>query len=587
MPKIIVSNKPVQGLNGQIGTEGQIHWLRHGVDTFTPSELHDIVLPAGTQGLMRRPNWEEYNFGGRSRFYGTAAWTANILIDEHLRGLRATIPAPTIVPTVTAVAGPGVTVQSRCYLRFLDYRGQRKGRLSAGVDVALANQQRQWTLLPTTSVDPSVSHIQGLVGDDGALPRVAWTRQLGAVTVTEALATGALGEAHSTDFVEIPLCSMHVPYHDRLAYSGHRDFPERVYLTDEGEMERFTGLLVQTSGEAVRGLFVQNDTLFYGSSTTIYRAQGYNPSDFTREIEKPDIGLICHQGTVNILKRTIVPATKGPQLFDGNWHPLGGDRQKEWVRELKNFRSDYEHAHGRYDPVTGVYRFGPVHHSQIGGGDVWTFWVLDGERLFPEIESGQFSANWANDRRFREDATSCVWTLPGGGEAKFVTGSKDGNLRLENVESNIDDDGDSDLKVMVVVPPPIGPDPGGGPYDGFTFQKAWNHIKHNVDPVNQIVATMQFRAGTENCHRRFDPDDEDTVAGTFLQEDGAEVEAPTRQHSILESCTGKYLAERISIPNADAGRDNSGGTKTAWRGWGGTYSPGIESLGFVTEESGG
>jgi hypothetical protein len=583
MPRIITSNKPITSTVSTLGCEGQLRWGRHGQDDFPLSALHSIPLPTGTQGVDRRPSWFAYNNGARGRFYGAGAWTANILIDEHLRCLREGIPAFTGVPAVVPAAGPGVTGTSICFLRPLDYLGQRKGRLSASVTVTLANQQRQWGPLPTTHPDPSVSYIEGLVSHDGGVPRVAWTRQLGVTTVTEGLATGELGEAHSNDFVAIPLCTFHVAYHDRKAASGHPQFPEVVYLSDEMELERHSGLILRTDGDTVKGLFVQNDTLYFGSPWRIYRANGYTISDFTREIDKPDIGLLGHHGIVNAFKRTILPTTKGFYLHDGAYHFITDDRQKEFVREAKLYRSDYENAQGIYDPVTDVYLFGPVRHSVISGGlgETWVKWVLDGERLFPELEAGEFSANWANDKRGRQDTTSVVFTLPSGGSPLLATGSRDGNLRQENVEDNLDDDQVFGGKETVIEPATFMPNPGGTELDGHTWHKAITYMECDRgydDPSYPVLWRVEFRAGGEHCQKRVSPDYVESNTGDFEELDGA-AEPNTSHPHVLEGVAGAAMSLRVIIHNGHM-------TKDKWRGCYVTYGPGVTTRGFISEEDG-
>lgn len=568
MPRIAVTVKPV----GSIGAESKL-WCWSAPNTTVPTEMS---LPTGTLGVSRRPSWAIYNQGGRSRMYGVGGWTANVLLDEQFRVLRQGIPAPTVVPTVAATTGPGPTGTAICYLRFKDRIGQRVSPMSApSASFALANQARAWSAIPTTCPDPSVDAIEGLVSMDGALARVAWERDLGVTTVTEAVATGALGEAAPDDFADMPAGRMNVIYNDSQWIAGNEKYPERIYKSALGEPERYEGTYLQTDGEPIVGAFVSNTNLFFGSRKRIYRATGFDETDLVRDIEKPDVGLVNHDGIAGAHGKVIVPTPLGIFLYAGEWIPLLNDRESEWQREYKLWRADYEDAEGFFDPVDNVYLFGPVEHSDWSG--LWVHWVLDCQRIFPELGATSITPCWANDVRTRKTTGHAVMVVPGSSQPVVMSGSSDGVMRFEN-ESDAyaydeDDDKDTYKKRITIEPASIMPDSGGGVQtDGCVFHLAWTYVECEYDEW-----TAEFRAGGEWARKAQDPDVSDVTPASLLVDDlgdgdTATAEPETRHPHVLEGCAGDVLALKLTVESP---------TRFRFWGWGGTCGLGVRSRGYV------
>jgi hypothetical protein len=572
MPRIIVSTVPNFGVGGLgIGAEGKLWWFP--VEASILSDFKNMKLPVGTQGADIRPSWATYNLGGRSRKYGVGAWTNPILVDENLRVLRQGIPAPAIVPTVVASAGPGPTGACVGYLRFRDKLGIRIGPLSAPSTLFnLSNQGRTWTLIPTTCVDPSVSHVEGLVSMDGALPRVVWQRELGVTTVVEALATGLLGEAAPDDFTDMPNGIINVIYHNAQWISRNEAYPERIYRSALDEPERYEGLYAQTDGEPIVGAFVSNDILFFGSRSRIYRLTGFTLEDTEREIEKPDIGMVNHHGVALAHGRAIIPSPSQIYLYDGTWHPILTGRTNEWREQYKAHQADYEAAFGIYDPAENIYLFGPVLHDDYNG--VYVYWVLDCEQLFPESNTtGAFDALWSVDARSRKDAGMAILTLPGSNQPRRVTGSCDGFLRTENEPLYAGDDGDDFGKTLIIEPAMVFPDPGGNRMDANTFHKLWYYM--SAPNAQSNPPQIEVRCGTEKAREK-DPDLLQGLAD-FLDyfdpqtgNDPQFEEAKSEDISILERCSGRGLSLKIKVTFP---------LDVTFRGYGGTYGPGIATRG--------
>ncbi len=579
MPKIISTSKPVLGSGGNIGSEGKLFLFTPKAPgaTYTANDFAEIAIPAGSQGADRRPGWAVYNQGGRSMSLGVGAWTSNILLDQHHRVLRQGIPPPRVVPTLTDPGGGSLQNVSIGYYRFVDLLGARAGPLSgpsAALDMSGGSGKRSWDNVPTTSQDPSVSHVQGLARVDGFTARVAWTRQLGAASpLIEEIATLALGEAAPTAFVDMPLGTMNLIYHDAQWVAGNEEHPERVFRSALGQPERWEGSYVQTDGEAVSGLFEANTNLFFGSRKKIYRAIGYEDLDIKRDIEKPDIGLLGHHGSASVHGRVIVPTSAGFFLYAGQWHYLMDDRQTEWQAQYLAYRSQYEAAQGFFDSGRNVYLFGPVQHTGIldeDGAALWTYWVIDCERLFPETEANIWTIAIANDAQTRKLIGHAVMFLPGSSALpELWAGDTEGYLYRGNQVQDDDDDGDSYTKRMVIEPSALMPAPGGTLYDGFTFHTSWIFLRSKTTPWD-----AEFRCGSEYARELFDTTHSETITPSVADSSGDIYEAEPQTPFVLEQSAGQAISLRISIgsPPAD---------EVEYNGWGGTYGPGIVTRGRV------
>lgn len=106
------------------------------------AHFNRIWFPSGVAAIRRRASMVKYG----NRQYLTGGYTANLVIDEHLRCSRQGILAPDIAPSVSV--GAGATDQI-AYLRYYDEVTQERSPLSTGTSVT-GNVTRAWTALPTT-----------------------------------------------------------------------------------------------------------------------------------------------------------------------------------------------------------------------------------------------------------------------------------------------------------------------------------------------------------------------------------------------------------------------------------------------------
>jgi hypothetical protein len=573
--RIITSNKTLEGAIGAIGCEGKLWRYKPELVTVLPEQLRQIALPSGTYGVNRRPSWTKYNFGRNSRLFGVGSWTSNLLLDQHMRAVRQGIPAPNVVPVLAAGAGTGLTNTSILYLRYKDSLGNRVGPLSAGSDpVALVNQNRVSSNIPTTCPDPSVDTIQGLMQVDGATPRVAWERQLGTGNVTENVQTLALLDAAPDDFTAMPLGTMNTLFHDVQVVAGNNLYPERAFFSATAELERHEGLYAQTDGEFITGLWCHGDFVFLNSHEKVYRVRGFTATDINRDVEKSDLGVINHDGIASFHKKVILPTTIGFQLYDGMWHHLMRDRQQEFAREYAAYRDLYEAAQGYYNPRRNAYIFGPVTHSRVDGGGL-VDWVIDGNSLIPEVQSSEFAVRIRNDRRIFQETTRAIFYLPQSGQAVQVSGDTNGMLRYEvrgGEEPTLE--GVAQVLPMVARPATFAPKQGGGQTDGYRFNRLWFHIERApAEGYTYAVASGVPKIGDQG------------VVPTDRLELSKEIESdvPPLGYEILQSDTPITLegasGEAISVEFR--------GMNHIFKGYGLTYGPGVKKKSRVPESGGG
>lgn len=595
MPILIATQMDISSAQGVVGNLGKLWWLRQGLISGTEgagapdipvpiANVYEMPLPTGTAGFRRRPCWGFFNLGTHSRNYGVGAWTANILVDEHFRTLRQGIPAPTIIPTMGSGGGSGLTANFIGYLRFRDSRGQRVGPLSAPSETfAAVDDDRKWDDIPTTCPDPSVDEIQGLVSADGALPRVAWTRQLGVTTVTEAVPTGLLEDAALTDFTAMPLLGFNVIYNSAQWGFGNQLHPERVFRSDTSEIERYSGVFIQSDGEPVLGGWIQNNAFFFASRKRIYRATSHTELDIEREIEKEDLGVIGHFGICQTRGRTIVPTPEGFKLHAGEWRDISGKRTTEFKKNYKAYRQDFEAAQGHFDQEEKVYTFGPVPHIDFPG--LWVDWVLNLQALFPE-DGGDGRADWSLDVRARKIETRATLTLPGSSEPTLVLGTCEGQAYIGNQEDDPGDFGDAYDKRLLIGPGTFQPDPGGFPEDAQEWHTSWNYMKSE-----DVDWTPEWRGGGEYAHVQdtagfSDPtpaslsfvETEEVISECIDGEETVQItrvtaEPRTLHHHILDNLAGSCLALLITVRLP---------IHVLWRGWGGTFSRGPNVRGTIT-----
>lgn len=435
-----------------IGTAGQFFWTPGGTDAF-----RTLGFPAGFFGVNMRPSSVIY----QNRMYLSGAWTDNAVFTEQFQFWPLGIDPPTVVPSLACGAGASSTVG---YLSFYDENTNERSSLSAASAVqAASNTSRTWSSLPTSD-NPRVTHIECWVAIDGALPAMSVRRQIGVTSITESVATADLGEIFTDSFQRFPRGKFNTIYHDRLVIAGDDRHPDVLYFSGLFTPERFEGLSLKTrNGEPIVGLVTVRDMLLVLCPRSSYIVQGYTEDDITMQISEPELGTICHAGITVIDGKAFIPTDRGPFVFDGTWHFIGQEIEKHWREQYAANTSRYERAFGIEDKAQNVWKFGPVSDSDVGSSTLTIYWVADYRPVLPNTGGGFTQPNWSYDVRSRTDFSAAELTLSGQRRGDLYTGSCDGFIRQENVDSDGGDDLDGYHKrVTIRTAHYLMNDPGGG-----------------------------------------------------------------------------------------------------------------------------
>ncbi len=253
-------------------------------------------------------------------------------------------------------------------------------------------------------------------------------------------------------------------YHDRAWYAGNPTFPDRVYFSEIGEPESVgaESFVFTRDGEAVTGIKRVRDYLVIFCKRSTYTLQGFTESDFNVQKASPNIGCISYGSIVNIDDRLWFASEHGVYLFDGSFKLL--------MKNLKNYWRDayltssatlanYEDSVGGDDRYRRIYKLLVVQPE-----DPFSFYYCGHYADFePEYEGSKNQPDWTFDIRGRKDSAVGLLAAPGSLRDEFYTGSCDGYVRKENVQSNADDDDDSYGKALIIRTGHfLYNDPGGG-----------------------------------------------------------------------------------------------------------------------------
>lgn len=485
-----------------VPTDDTLRYSPAAVDSF-----RTLALPAGVSIVEGRRG----DFVARAGKGLLVGWPSAPLFFLHAteQAYVAGIPAPSVKPSLAA-AGTGVTGTAIGYLQFLHMVNGRiihQSNISKGSDpVALVNQGRSWPNLPTVAPNPRVTHISGLVSMDGALPRRAWTRELGTASVTENVPTGALGATPPVTTSGTlanangvpPYCRFVARYHDRIALAGDPRFPYRVWLGEIGETEAFGPLsYVDTRDrEAVTGLAQVGDQLLISCMAAFYDLQGYAAADLNMRKIHPSWGSISHHGMVVFndgqMDRLVAPSQAGLIMYDGQFRYVSEDWRDFWRDDYAANREAYENSIGRYDVETNSY---VLLIDKAADATTKSFaYVGHLGKWHESVEGGGPQMHVTVNLRGREDTTMGI-VSDGTGRRVRYTGSADGHIRRENVATDADDDGDALKKKFVLeTGHDFLEDAGGDRAHGKVL------VEHEVFLKNEDQeATLRLYGGDENA----------------------------------------------------------------------------------------
>lgn len=448
--------------NDAIAGDGHIYLQSQSGGAF-----EELTLPVTVSGARVRPVRLKY----KGRVYVFGMFSTPVVITESRRIWSMGIPAPeTQAPMTLGTSSGGSVGEAIGYITFLEKDAgkiiQESNPSLPSATVSLNGEGRSWTSLPTSCINPRVTHIRGYVSMDGSVPGLAWERQLGVTTVNENVSTGRLGERLPVSVgldgdVDVQIYDRGVPpngrfaevYHDAMWISGEYDHPTRVYYSKLFEPESFNtvdkdrGWFETLDGEAVTGLQRWGDLLIVGCLRACYAIQGFDSGDYQMIKISNYYGVISHHSMVRVGPNADLWAAsqEGVWMFDGQFHDLFEDDLREY------WRSNYQALTIQYeDCFAGEDRFFRTYQLAIppasGSG---TFKYICHWR--PVVREN--AAPWVIwDVKARTDA-SIGSAITGNDDhyGTLLSGSCDGYIRKENVLTDTNDDGDSYQKAMTVI----------------------------------------------------------------------------------------------------------------------------------------
>ena len=329
-----------------------------------------------------------------------------------------------------------------------------------------------------------VSHVELWCSPNGGLPRFIMRVRIGTTDVVETTAVLALGEAEITSFIAMPLGRFNLIYNDRQLVAGVDKRPDTVFLSDIGFPERHAGLAFKTKyGENICGMLRYRDYVIVlcsgtaggeiGASGSSYILQGYTQDDMTMSVLEPDLGGIGHHANKIVRGYAIIPNSKGVFAYNGAWHPISGDRRKEWSYRFVTNPLPYEDGLAAVNPNDDTYQFMPKDEPQYTTPEQIfnpRFWVADYSPLVSEAGGGLASPNWTDDDTGYSFAS---YLVPSGHKiGKFYRVTTSGDLYEEDTTRTVAYVGNAKIATAHLL---MG-DPGGAAREGKTLVRFWSYV---------------------------------------------------------------------------------------------------------------
>jgi len=468
-----------------------------------PSDIVSVDLPAS-----------HVTYEGR--WYGVGSWSHNILVDEHFRCHILGIRPPTIIPTIAAGGGTGLTATIIGYISFWDEKTEERSPLSGGsASLAATNDDILWGNLPLTSKDSRVTHIEFWRSVDGGTPRLVTRRQLGVTALTESVATLALGEAFTTTFERMPKGSVCAIYNERLAVAGNAEAPDTIYLSAIGFPERYEGLSFKTKkGEPIVAVMSTRTINLILTPTSCYRLRGFTEDDMALDLIDDEIGCIAPLGASMVRGKVWFPSYDGPWMYNGSFHFMGRQNETLWRRWYETYRAQMENGFAITDTVYKTWSFvipnltdvitDPKLHVPTFSPTILyrTYvWVADYRRVNPDVSGVFDQPDWSFDTFQQSWTAGANLGLPGSKRRDVFMGFCDGEVRQWD-ESNEDDDGDGGGKVLWLrLPHYTFGYPGGGERGGGKrFPNVWLYVESE-----DVEWNLFLKAGNDQAWRQLNP----------------------------------------------------------------------------------
>lgn len=562
MAQIICTNTITNGIS-----VGKIYWRLPGSATKT-----QITLPTGVGCTNLRPCFVPYI----DRVLILGQFNPGVVIDKDMNAYCLGIAPPEQTATLTA-SGTGIDGEAIGYLTWRQKTPNgaifhESGPSKPTDTVTLTNEGRSWANLPTGSSNTRATHIVGWVSMSGADPRFCWEREIGTTSVTEAVPTLSLGAVLIEDAGVPPYVMFGETYHERTFYAGDPAHPERIWYSAIGAPENVApNNYINTVGrEPVTGIKKVGDELCIFSYTAMDILTGFDESDFTVRRASSAIGCVSHHAIRNIYDRLWFPSVSGVYVYDGSFKFMSDDVREWWADDFASDPGAYENSWAEHDVAKHGYL---LNYARTSGTDRWWIYYLPCE---PSLGGNESQPWWFRDKRNRTDSCSGL-LLEDQTNYSLVVGSTDGKLRLENVDNDPDDDGDTLAKEVIIQPGHnMFLDQGSDPQEGKTFTKFWSYIQFPQSGATAYTGRVYFFAGDETAMDQISANV--TSKAINSEYNPSYVASAVRNHlGKLETVVGAGITPKYVF----GGAGTTGVVGLKWKGFGGVFGPGPKYRGKV------
>jgi hypothetical protein len=402
-----------------------------------------------------------------------------------------------------------------------------------------------------------VTHVVLFASVDGALPKEVVELPISTTSHTENTATGALGDPPPVDSDGNlkqargipPYTRFVVKYHHRAWYGGDPAHPARWWYSELNEFESVGSLnyVEHLETEAVVGGGAAGDHLVSFGQTVSYGIQGWDESDIRVYKLSPSIGLTSHFGIVNINEILWFPSELGVYVYisGAGFRPLmHRDLQSNWRDAYAASPAAFEDCAAADDRGQRLFRLLVPYSSAPKA----RYYVAHYQSFDPSVGEGVSFPDWTFDLRDRDDYAVGNLRPFGKRRTDLHVGSGDGYVRLENVQPNDDDDGDSYQKLMEWDGPHYLPtSQAGDDNEGSEFNELTLFLVSETSDW-----TIEGRAGDDSAYLATTPAWTKTVRASGKTVGNKTYVAKTSHHLRPTGLSGKGVIFRVKIPKARA-----------------------------------
>jgi hypothetical protein len=529
-------------------------------------------LPGGVTGRDQKPCLVPW----MRRMFIVGQFSENLIRCENKGIYTLGLQAPITTPVIANGSGSGGAVGEA--VGYQTFRHKINGQIVAESNpgpasnaLTLNGTGRVWTVLATTDPKGRATHGVLYLVLDNATAREVMEFPLGPSTITENVPALAWGRQISFRRGIPPYCLYAVRYHNRMWYAGDPLRPEYLWYSELNEPEAVAAdnFIPTKDRDAISAIGAANeDQMVVFSLRQMYEVQGYRGADFgvnadfTMRYVDRSIGCISHHSLINIGNRMVFAAEKGIAMHDGapryvSMHKL----QKFWFEMYTANPTAFAKSWAVDDEIENVYK---LFIEQTGTNKTFYF-ILNYEDIDPTIGTPQLGEpRFGTDVRTRKDSAARMMPDQEGTTLrKLYTASCDGLVREENVESNLNDDGDTYVNKVTF-------QPGHSYFEDVGGDR--NHGKQFVDLgvllVNELsAATAKLYPGNDMAQYGTPP----STRGTKPIPAGAATGRVGRDDYFWHPyVAGEGISVKIEIPS---------GSGAEFAGWYGAWIDGLKTRG--------